>query len=229
MSNVNFWYKVIRSIVRGYITVFVDSVHVEGLQRIPAGPKIIIANHANVTDGFMLPFILQEQLHYFIQEETFSVPLIGKLLALADQIPVVIGQGRDAIDAAREKLAQGNSVVIFPEGKLNHARSFHRAGAGAALLALESAVPVVPVGFFVPDAHTRKIVTSKIHERETTGQWQFGGTCFINIGEPWLPQLSPQAEANYRVLRQVTEDLMERVIELVESAKSYALLEEGNE
>ena len=229
MSNVNFWYKVIRSIVRGYITVFVDSVHVEGLQRIPAGPKIIIANHANVTDGFMLPFFLQEQLHYFIQEETFSVPLIGKLLALADQIPVVIGQGRDAIDAAREKLAQGNSVVIFPEGKLNHARSFHRAGAGAALLALESAVPVVPVGFFVPDAHTRKIVTSKIHDRETTGQWQFGGTCFINIGEPWLPQLSPQAEANYRVLRKVTEDLMERVIELVESAKNYALLEDGSE
>jgi len=229
VSNVNFWYKVIRSIVRGYITVFVDSVHVEGLQRIPAGPKIIIANHANVTDGFMLPFILQEQLHYFIQEETFSVPLIGKLLALADQIPVVIGQGRDAIDAAREKLAQGNSVVIFPEGKLNHARSFHRAGAGAALLALESAVPVVPVGFFVPDAHTRKIVTSKIHDRETTGQWQFGGTCFINIGEPWLPQLSPQAEANYRVLRKVTEDLMERVIELVESAKNYALLEDGSE
>ena len=229
MTNVNFWYKVIRSIVRGYITVFVDSVHVEGLQRIPAGPKIIIANHANVTDGFMLPFILQEQLHYFIQEETFSVPLIGKLLALADQIPVVIGQGRDAIDAAREKLAQGNSVVIFPEGKLNHARSFHRAGAGAALLALESAVPVVPVGFFVPDAHTRKIVTSKIHDRETTGQWQFGGTCFINIGEPWLPQLSPQAEANYRVLRKVTEDLMERVIELVESAKNYALLEDGSE
>ena len=229
MSNVNFWYKVIRSIVRGYITVFVDSVHVEGLQRIPAGPKIIIANHANVTDGFMLSFILKEQLHYFIQEETFTVPIIGKLLALADQIPVVIGQGRDAIDAARERLAQGNSVVIFPEGKLNHARSFHRAGAGAALLALESAVPVVPVGFYVPDEHTRKIVTSKIHDRETTGQWQFGGTCFINIGEPWLPQLSPQAEANYRVLRKVTEDLMERVIELVESAKSYALLEDGNE
>jgi len=229
VSNVNFWYKFIRSIVRGYIAVFIDSVHVEGLQQIPTGPKIIIANHANVTDGFMLPFILQEQLHYFIQEETFGVPIIGKLLALADQIPVVIGQGRDAIDAARERLAQGNSVVIFPEGKLNHARSFHRAGAGAALLALESAVPVVPVGFYVPDEHTRKIVTNKIHDRETAGQWQFGGTCFINIGEPWLPQLSPQADANYRALRKVTEELMERVIELVENARSYALLEDGSE
>jgi len=229
VSNVNFWYKFIRSIVKGYITLFIDSVHVEGIQRIPAGPKIIIANHANVTDGFMLPFILQEQLHYFIQEETFTVPIIGKLLALADQIPVVIGQGRDAIDAARERLAQGNSVVIFPEGKLNHARSFHRAGAGAALLALESAVPVVPVGFYVPDEHTRKIATKKFHDRETTGQWQFGGTCFINIGEPWLPQLSLQAEANYRVLRKVTEELMERVIDLVENARSYALLENGSE
>ena len=229
MSNVDFWYKFIRSILRGYITLFIDSVHVEGLQWIPTGPKIIIANHANVTDGFMLPFILQEKLHYFIQEETFTVPIIGKLFALADQIPVVIGQGREAIDAACERLAQGNSVVIFPEGKLNHARSFHRAGAGAAILALESAVPVVPVGFYVPDEHTRKIVTGKIHHRETSGQWQFGGTCFINIGEPWLPQLSPQAEVNYRAVRKITEDLMERVMELVENAKSYALLEDGNE
>ncbi len=227
MSDVNFWYKIVRSIVKGYINVFIDSVHIEGLHRIPSGPKIIIANHANVTDGFMLPLFLQEQLHYFIQAETFTVPIIGKLLAFADQIPVVIGQGRDAIDAARERLALGNSIVIFPEGKLNHARSFHRAGAGAALLALESEVPVVPIGFYVPDEHTKQFVTNKFHDRESTGQWQFGGTCFINIGEPWLPQLAPRAEANYRVLRKVTEDLMGRVLELVENAKSYALLEDG--
>lgn len=209
--------------VRGYLTLFVESVHVQGMERFPPGPKIIIANHANVTDGFILPFVIPDRLHYFIQAEAFDVPIVGKVLKLADQIPVVIGQGRAALDAARERLAEGHSIVIFPEGRLNHAKSFHRAGAGAALLALESDVPVVPVGFYVPEQFTRMVVTNKIRKQQITGQLQFGGQCFIQFGEPWLPKYLPQAEANYRMIRKVTEELMDRVIDLVENAKNYAL------
>ena len=114
------------------MALFMD-VKVDGRENLPPGPKIIVGNHPHVTDAFVLPFIVQEKIHFFIQAETFTVPVIGKILELADQIPVVVGQGQDAIAMAREKLNMGNAVGIFPEGRMSGSREVRRAGAGAAL------------------------------------------------------------------------------------------------
>lgn len=215
------WYSFAKSIVRGYLALFVDKINVSGGSLLPGGPKIIVANHTNVTDAFVLPFLTKEKIHFLIQAETFTLPVIGRLLTLADQIPVYLGQGRDALDLAREKLSLGHSVAIFPEGRLNDGRSFHRAGAGAALLALESGAPIVPVGFFVPDKYARPI-KGHFHQRDTFGRWQFGGQCFVRIGDPWQLTASFQEKVNYRELRKTTEKMMNRVAELVSLAQDEA-------
>jgi 1-acyl-sn-glycerol-3-phosphate acyltransferase len=215
------WYSFAKSLVRGYLSLFIDSIHVCGRSALPRGPKIIIANHTNVTDAFVLPFLTKEKLHILIQAEMFALPMIGRLLALADQIPVYLGQGREALEVAREKLSLGHSVAIFPEGRLNDGRNFHRAGAGAALLAVQSGVPVVPVGFFVPDRYARPI-KSHIHDRETIGRWQFGGQCFVRIGDPWHLTATLQEKVNYPELRKITEKMMSRVAELVHLAQEEA-------
>jgi 1-acyl-sn-glycerol-3-phosphate acyltransferase len=215
------WYSFAKSIVRGYLTLFVDKINISGGSLLPGGPKIIVANHTNVTDAFVLPFLTKEKIHFLIQAETFTLPVIGRLLTLADQIPVYLGQGRDALDLAREKLSLGHSVAIFPEGRLNDGRSFHRAGAGAALLALESGAPIVPVGFFVPDKYARPI-KGHFHQRDTFGRWQFGGQCFVRIGDPWQLTASFQEKVNYRELRKTTEKMMNRVAELVSLAQDEA-------
>jgi 1-acyl-sn-glycerol-3-phosphate acyltransferase len=215
------WYSCAKSIVRVYLTLFVDKIHVSGGSLLPGGPKIIVANHTNVSDAFVLPFLTKEKIHFLIQAETFTLPVIGRLLTLADQIPVYLGQGRDALEVARQKLSLGHSVAIFPEGRLNDGRSFHRAGAGAALLALESGVPIVPVGFFVPEKYARPI-KGHFHQRDTLGRWQFGGQCFVRIGDPWQLTTSIQEKVNYRELRKTTEKMMTRVTELVSLAQDEA-------
>jgi 1-acyl-sn-glycerol-3-phosphate acyltransferase len=215
------WYNIAKGIVRGYIALFVDSIQVEGRRFLPSGPKIIIANHANVTDGFMLPFIIQEKIHFLIQKETFELPFLGRMLTLADQIPVVIGQGREALDKALEKLDQGHTVAIFPEGQLNHGKDMRRAGAGAAILAIESGAPLVPVGFYVPPKFIHLFKMGRFHDRESTGGWQFGGKCFVHIGEPWYPNLI-QENFNYRKLRMHTNSLMTSIGNLVHQAKETA-------
>lgn len=215
------WYTIAKNIVRTYLALFVDSVHLEGQQLIPPGPKIIVANHANVSDAFVLPFIIREKIHFFIQEETFTLPILGKLLSLADQVPVVIGQGRQALDTAIEKLQQGHAVGIFPEGRLNHGKEMRRAGAGATILALESGVPLVPMGFYVPPEFTKSF-TTRAHNRDAVGSWQFRGRCYINIGQPWLPALPEKVESNYRVFRHITDNLMVQINELVIQAKDNA-------
>jgi 1-acyl-sn-glycerol-3-phosphate acyltransferase len=211
------WYDVAKSIVRTYIALFMDAIQIDGRENLPSGPKIIVANHPHVTDGFILPFIVPEKVHFLIQEEAFGIPFIGKLLAMADQIPVTFGKGREALEIARKKLSMGNVVAIFPEGRLSGDKEARRAGAGAALLALEAGVPLVPVGFYVPPEFVRSIKT-RMFNRDSVGWWQFGGRCVVRIGEPWQPIIDASADRSYRHVRDFTDRLMNSIQELVQQA-----------
>ena len=211
------WYNVAKGIVRTYMTLFMDGVRVDGKENLPPGPKIIVGNHPHATDSFVLPFIIPEKIHFFVQEETFTLPVIGKILELADQIPVVIGQGEEAIAMAREKLKMGNVVGIFPEGRMSGSREVRRAGAGAAILALETGVPLVPVGFYVQPKFIKEI-KGRFFNRETVGWWQFGGQCVVNIGEPWQLMVQEKTDRSYRYIRDMTDKLMNNVQDLVDQA-----------
>jgi len=211
------WYDVAKTMIRTYIAFFMDAIHVYGKENLPPGPKIIVANHPHVTDGFILPFIIPEKIHFLIQEEVFRVPFIGRLLALADQIPVAFGKGKEALETARRKLISGHVVAIFPEGRLSGAKEIRRAGTGAALLALETGVPLVPVGFYVPQEFVRTF-RSRIFNRDSVGGWQWGGQCIVRIGEPWQLAISARTERGYRYLREVTDRCMVSIQELAQQA-----------
>jgi 1-acyl-sn-glycerol-3-phosphate acyltransferase len=215
------WYNVMKGIVRTYLGLFTDGIQVTGQENIPPGPKIIVGNHPHVTDGFWLPFIIQEKVHFFIQEESFSLPVIGKIFAWADQIPVVVGQGQDAIEMARQKLQVGNAVAIFPEGRLSGTKEVRRAGAGAAILALESGAPLIPVGFYVEPEFIKEI-KGHFHDRDTVGWWQFGGKCMVNIGEPWQLAVQEKTDRSYRYIRDMSDRMMNTIQDLVnQAAKSF--------
>lgn len=211
------WYALCKSVLRGYLAMFMNSVQVEGKENLPPGPKIIVANHPHASDAFVLPFIVPEKVHFLIQADTFHLPVIGRVLTLADQIPVVIGRGQDALTAAREKLLLGHAVAIFPEGRMSGSKEVRRAGAGAAMLALEAGVPLVPIGFYVPPEFI-KTIRGHFHDRDTIGWWQFGGRTVVRIGEPWQPSIFAATDRNYRALREMTDKLMGRVQELVQQA-----------
>lgn len=221
------WYSMAKSLVRLYLSLFTEGIVISGQEHIIAGPKIVIANHTYVTDAFVLPLIFTEKLHFLIQESTFHLPLVGRLLRLADQIPVRLGQGREALRAAGERLRWGHSVVIFPEGRLNHGEGLRRAGSGAALLALETGAPLLPLGIYAPPEFVRQIKAS-LQRRITLGAWQLRGELFVRIGEPWLPPARDAAERGYRVLRDFTNSLMDQVACLVQQAQELARRGAGN-
>lgn len=221
----DFWYSTAKTMVGAYISLFIQKIHVDGRENIPEGPKIVVANHALASDGFLLPFIFPDKLHYLIQADTFSLPILGKILALADQIPVAKGRGQEALELAKEKLARGGTVALFPEGKLNDGKRLLRAYTGAARLTLESGVPVIPVGFYTPPQFARSFHTH-LHGRQTYGSWQFGGPSFISIGNTWRPTVERlQDESAYqyaRAVRNMTDEIMGRINLLVDRARVYA-------
>jgi 1-acyl-sn-glycerol-3-phosphate acyltransferase len=215
------WYQSLKATLLLYRGFFQRSVYIRGKENLIPGPKIIIGNHANVTDPFVLPFLVKEKIHCFVQEEFFSVRVLGPLFKRADQIPVSHGRGREAIDTALDRLKRGNSVVIFPEGVLNHGRDFHRARTGAVILAAESGVPIVPIGFYVPDRFMRTFYSDH-YNRRTVGRWQFGGPSYLQIGNPEsIPDRLIQ-ESNYKALRLAAERIMNYVGDLVNLARRDA-------
>jgi 1-acyl-sn-glycerol-3-phosphate acyltransferase len=219
------WYSTAKALVGTYVSLFIQKIQVDGRDNIPTGAKIVVANHALATDGFLLPFIFPEKIHYLIQSEIFSLPILGKILSLADQIPVVKGRGQEALAAAKEKLARGATVVLFPEGKLNDGKQLLKAYSGAARLALESNAPLLPIGFYTPPQFSRPI-SSRLFGRSTYGSWQFGGPSFISIGDTWRPPVDPTGEENpfqyTRIVHNITDDIMGRINIVVDRARTYA-------
>jgi 1-acyl-sn-glycerol-3-phosphate acyltransferase len=206
-----FGYSLAKSIVGFYKNLFLRDVELFGSENILPSPKIIICNHAYATDAFVLPFVFKERLHFMVQDSLFRAPVIGYLLSFADQLPVVAGRGRELIRRANQCLAQGDSVVIFPEGVLNHGKELLPARGGAALLAVYSGCPVQPVGFYTPPEFVREIRV-QFEKRPGRSMWQFGGPTFVNVGEGMQISKGEKSVINPHVL---IDQMMLRIQALV--------------
>lgn len=130
---------------------------VRGREHIPAGPALFAVKHQSAWDTLAINLIIQDAAIVLKRELTW-IPVFGWCLLRARQIPIDRSGGMSAlrkmIAAARDRLSEGRSIVIYPEGTRvapGTAKPYH-----AGIAALQSAldVPVVPValnsGLFWP-------------------------------------------------------------------------------
>lgn len=211
----------LRVIMGAYPALMVRRVHWVDGRRLDKGPHVLVSNHGRVTDGFILIARHPGRIHAMIQAESFGLPIIGRVFQHSGQIPIAPGRGMEAIDLARAYLAQGEPVLVYPEGKLNHGGGMLRGKVGAARLAFESRVPIVPVGAYVPERNSRA-VHGKFYDRPTLGYWQVGGTCHFAVGDPWWPFEPDQDRVDLHQLRLVTDEIMARIQRLMEKARAAA-------
>jgi 1-acyl-sn-glycerol-3-phosphate acyltransferase len=219
MTTMNFAYRCLKTILRLYHRLFIYEVDARGLEHIPPGPKIIVANHTNASDCFTLPLILKDKLHYVIQGSMFDLPVLGKLLSQAEQVPAYPGQGLKMIQDALQKLSRGGSIVIFPEGRLNNGEGLLKAGIGAAMLAIKARVPVVPLGFYVSGKDILVLKAKIFRSYVSSGGWQWRGKIMLRFGEPVMLSLDNETQKLKVSLRKVTKEIMERVDQLVDEAR----------
>jgi 1-acyl-sn-glycerol-3-phosphate acyltransferase len=125
-----------------------------GQGHLPAsGGVVVVANHISNADPLALAqFVARSGRwpRFLAKRSVFGVPVLGRLLRRAGQIPVDRGGGRaaDALAPAREALEAGRAVVVYPEGTITYDPDLWpmRGRTGAARLALSTGCPVVPVG-----------------------------------------------------------------------------------
>jgi len=114
----------------------------------PEKPYIFAANHSSQFDIFVLQGFLGIDFRWLAKKELFNVPIWGPAMRRSGYIPIDRSHGRKAIkslDEAAQKIAAGTSVIIFPEGTRSKDGKLHDFKAGAMVLAIKSAVPIVPV------------------------------------------------------------------------------------
>ena len=99
----------------------VCGIHYElrGADRIPDGSLIVAAKHQSVWETFTLLLLVRDPV-YILKRELLYLPLFGWYAWKAGMIPVDRGKGTQALlgvtARARQSLAQGAQILIFPEG-----------------------------------------------------------------------------------------------------------------
>ncbi|HEY8417971.1 MAG TPA: lysophospholipid acyltransferase family protein [Limnochordales bacterium] len=112
----------------------------------PSGPVILAANHVNYLDPLLIGAALSRPVHFMAKHELFRNRVLAWLLRHVYAFPVRRGQAdRQAIRVALDRLAAGHVVGIFPEGTRSGTGELQDLQGGAALLALKSGAPVVPL------------------------------------------------------------------------------------
>lgn len=198
-------YEILKSILSIYLKVCSIRRIAQGEFPLPAGPKIIAANHAYATDPFHLPFLFREPLHFVMQKSFFANPLFARIFKLAGQIEVNHECGR-TFEQACETLARGETVVIFPEGRLVAPGQHFPARTGAVRMALATGASIIPLGMYTNPQNVSNI-NLRWNGRPRSGKWQIRGTCILNFGEVWRPE-----QSNVHAL---TDELMNRIYSLV--------------
>lgn len=120
---------------------------VDGADNLPReGGAMVVANHQSYWDPLVLGAALPRRVYYMAKEELFRVPVLAWLIRVWGAFPVRReGFDRKALKTATDYLMRGHVVGIFPEGQRSHTGQLLPAQPGAAILALKTGVPVVPV------------------------------------------------------------------------------------
>lgn len=120
---------------------------VEGAGNLPSGEGVIVvANHQSYWDPVVLGAALHRRVYFIAKEELFRIPLFGSLLRILGAFPVRREAfDRKALKTALDYLMRGRVVGVFPEGRRSHTGDLLPAQPGAAILALKTGAPVVPV------------------------------------------------------------------------------------
>jgi 1-acyl-sn-glycerol-3-phosphate acyltransferase len=116
------------------------------------GGLVVVANHISNVD----PIVLAQYLafsgrwgRFLAKDSLFRVPVVGRILAAAGQIPVQrhTRSAADALKAAIEAVRQGKVVVVYPEGTITTDPDlWPMAGkTGAARIAYATGAPLIPV------------------------------------------------------------------------------------
>jgi 1-acyl-sn-glycerol-3-phosphate acyltransferase len=183
--------------------------HVTGAEHVPrTGGAVMAINHVGYLDFTFAGLAAQPAkrlVRFMAKKEVFDHKLSGPLMRGMKHIPVDrIGGGASSYQAAVKALASGEIVGVFPEATISQSYELKEFKTGAARMAMEAGVPLLPCVIW----GSQRIFT-KGRKKDLTR----GTPLRIVVGEPFTPAPTDDPLA-------VTAELKRRMEELLDEARS---------
>lgn len=178
-----------------------------GLENIPTqGGALLAQNHTSYLDWLPSLLAVRERgrrAYFMIKAEMADVRAVNYVIKHARLIPVDRRSGHDALNVAVRRLREGELIGMHPEATISRSYELREFKKGAARMALEAQVPLVPVIVWGahriwPKDHPKKVFRNKV-------------PITVAVGRPLPPQGT--VEQLNAALRQAMNALLYRVQE----------------
>src|SRR3954452_15457473 len=208
-----------RSVVRLALVVFRlfgFRFDVRGAEHVPAtGGAVLCSNHVSFFDFTFLGLAALPQhrlVRFMAKASVFAHWLAGPFMRAMQHIPVDRTAGAAAFDAAVRALKDGQVVGVFPEATISSSFTVKDLKAGAARMAVDAGVPIIPAAVW--GGHRVATKGHKVDLRRDVA-------VTVILGEPIVPEPGEKVQSVLRRTRAAMEILLD------EAQRSYPQQPEG--
>lgn len=157
-------------------------LRVAGRDHLPLdGGAVIAVTHFGYLEFAIVEWVTwlanKRRIRFMAKKAAFTGWPLGALMRNMKHIPVDRAAGSHAYDAAIEALQRGELIGVFPEGTVSRSFEVQRLKAGAARLAQQAGVPLIPVAVW--GAHRILTKGAKGRRRE-----RIDVPVYVAIGDP---------------------------------------------
>ena len=163
----------------------------KGFENFPDGPVIVLSKHQSAWETIFLLQATPRPLVFVFKKSITYIPFFGWAIALMRMIPIDRSKGKDAfaqvVVQGRNRLADGQWVIMFPEGtRIPVGQKGHYKGGGTRL-AVETNTPVIPIALNSGECWPKNSFIKK------------PGLITVSVGKPISPEGLTAAELMQKV------------------------------
>ena len=201
------YYAIIKAIATFFFKLF-GRMKVEGV-KVPEGGVILAGNHISNLDPPVLACASNRPVYFLAKKELFKNPFIGGFLKSLKAYPLDRDKGGlAAIRQALNILKEDKVLGIFPEGTRSKDGKMGEAKHGAAFLAMQAKVPIVPVAISGTEKGFKGLFTGKTK-------------LYIKFGQPIsveeIMAIKAQEDLDkHQKLDMISKEIMNRISQMLE-------------
>jgi 1-acyl-sn-glycerol-3-phosphate acyltransferase len=122
---------------------------VRGYENLPEEPAILLSKHQSAWETIFMLHNMKRPLVYVFKKEILYIPFFGWGMALLRMIPIDRSKGKNAfaqvVRHGKKRLAEGMSIIMFPEGTRIPVGQQGKYKSGGTRLAIDTGARVVPI------------------------------------------------------------------------------------
>lgn len=174
--------------INKYARIEIDGI--ENLKNLEQ-PVIFVSNHLSNSDGLILNRVLKKFKPFFVAGVKLASNPVSRIgLEAVNIIPIHPNTpDTEALRKCIEKIKEGKSILIFPEGTRSRTGKMIEGKKGVVLIAKKTGAKIVPLGL----TGTEKLMP--INDKDMSTEKFTNANVKVTIGEPfYLPDKSIEDE-----------------------------------